>query len=97
MGARNNLAISYRQAGRTEEAITIKEQVLADRERILGEDHPDTLGARNNLAISYRQAGRTEEAITIEEQVAADRERILGHQHPDTLAAVEVLRRWRAA
>ena len=25
-------------------------QVLADRERILGPDHPDTLRARNNLA-----------------------------------------------
>ncbi|TRO56138.1 tetratricopeptide repeat protein, partial [Streptomyces sp. IB201691-2A2] len=38
-------------------------------ERILGEEHPDTLTSRANLAASYRQAGRTDEAIVIEEQV----------------------------
>ncbi len=83
--ARNNLASSYRSAGRTDEAITLTEQVLADRERILGVDHPDTLTTRGNLAISYWSAGRTDEAITLEEQVLADRERILGVDHPDTL------------
>ena len=38
------------------------EQTLADRERILGPDHPDTLNSRNNLATAYRAAGRTGEA-----------------------------------
>jgi hypothetical protein len=60
---------------------------VADRERILGAEHPDTLRARANLAVSYRSAGRTAEAIAIEEQVVADRERILGAEHPDTLRA----------
>ncbi len=32
-------------AGRTE-AITLLEQTLADRERVLGADHPDTLATR---------------------------------------------------
>jgi hypothetical protein len=85
--ARENLASAYHSAGRTAEAIPIKEQVVADRERILGAEHPDTLRARGNLAVSYRSAGRTAEAIAIEEQVVADRERILGAEHPDTLRA----------
>ena len=85
--ARGNLAFSYRQAGRTAEAIPIQERVAADRERLLGPEHPDTLTARANLAASYRQAGRTAEAITIQERVAADRERLLGPEHPDTLTA----------
>ena len=35
----------------------------ADRVRVLGPDHPDTLQTRNNLAAAYRAAGRTEEAV----------------------------------
>ncbi|MFE7635052.1 tetratricopeptide repeat protein [Kitasatospora sp. NPDC057518] len=97
LASRANLATYYQEAGRIEEAIAIEEQVAADRERILGHQHPDTLTTRANLATSYYAAGRIEEAIAIGERVVADRERILGHPHPDTLAAVEVLRRWRAA
>ena len=44
------------------------EQTLADRERVLGADHPDTLAARANLATAYRAAARTAEAITLHEQ-----------------------------
>ena len=29
------------------------EQTLADRERLLGPDHPDTLASRDNLANAY--------------------------------------------
>jgi tetratricopeptide (TPR) repeat protein len=85
--AQANLAASYRQAGRTTDAITILEKVAADRVRILGPEHPDTLTAQANLAASYWQAGRTTDAITILETVAADRVRILGPEHPGTLTA----------
>ncbi|MFC9022324.1 tetratricopeptide repeat protein, partial [Streptomyces anthocyanicus] len=47
---RGNLAISYRDVGRLQEALELHERVLADRERVLGPDHPDTLIARNNVA-----------------------------------------------
>ncbi|MEU9335531.1 tetratricopeptide repeat protein [Streptomyces sp. NPDC048290] len=85
--ARANLAVSYREAGRTDEAITIEERVAADSARLLGDEHPDTVYARANLAISYRQAGRTDEAITIEERVVVERERLFGGGHPDTVLA----------
>ena len=68
------------------EAITMYEQNLAARERVLGADHPDTLATRDNLATAYRAAGRTAEAITTYEQNLAARERVLGADHPDTLA-----------
>jgi Tetratricopeptide repeat len=45
------LGNSYQAAGRTGEAIAILEQVAADRERLLGPDHPDTRTAQINLAI----------------------------------------------
>ena len=67
------------------QSILIAEPLLADQERVLGADHPDTLTTRNSLAIAYRDAGRTAEAITLHEQTLADRERVLGADHPDTL------------
>jgi hypothetical protein len=38
----DNLAGAYRYAGRLEQAIPLYERTLADRERVLGPDHPDT-------------------------------------------------------
>ena len=52
-------------AGRTDEAIRLHEQTLADRERVLGPDHPETLSTRNNLA-AYRDAGSTPEEIDVQ-------------------------------
>lgn len=36
--------------------------VVADREHVLGDTHPDTLTSRNNLASAYQDAGRQDEA-----------------------------------
>ncbi|MFD4482104.1 tetratricopeptide repeat protein [Streptomyces sp. NPDC058471] len=82
-----NLAVSYRQVGRTAEAIMLGERVLANRERLLGGKHPDTLTARANLAEIYEAAGQTAEAIMLGEHVLANRERLLGGKHRDTLTA----------
>ncbi|MFD9068271.1 tetratricopeptide repeat protein [Kitasatospora purpeofusca] len=83
--ARNNLATSYWQAGRTDEATVVLERVAADRERILGPDHPDTLTARANLASAYWQAGRTDGAVDLLRSVAENQDRVLGPVHPDTV------------
>ncbi|MFJ9635352.1 tetratricopeptide repeat protein [Streptomyces sp. NPDC101178] len=87
MTARTNLAVSYRQAGRTGEAIELLERVVADWERLLGEDHPSAVKARANLAVSYWQAGRTGEAVELLERAVADREQLLGEDHPSTVKA----------
>ena len=70
-----------------EDSIELYEQVLAEYERVLGADHPDTLTVRNNLAGAYKSAGRLAEAVELFERVLADRVRVLGPDHPDTLAA----------
>ena len=68
-----------------EDSIEFYEQMLAEREWVLGPDHPYTLTARNNLAGAYKSAGRFGEAIELYEQVLAERERVLGSDHLDTL------------
>ena len=68
-----------------EDSIEFYEQMLAEREWVLGPDHPYTLTARNNLAGAYKSAGRFAEAIELYEQVLAERERVWGADHLDTL------------
>lgn len=81
------IASAYVSTGRLNDAILLFEQILTDRVRILGNDHPDTLISRDNLAGAYESDGRLNEAITLYEQTLADSTRILGNDHPSTLAS----------
>ncbi|MGW4945722.1 tetratricopeptide repeat protein [Actinoplanes sp. NPDC004185] len=84
----NDQAAVYRQSqGQVSAAVELFEQVGADRQRVLGDDHPDTLASRNDLAFAYRAAGRLAEAIDLFEQARASRRRVLGDDHPDTLVS----------
>ena len=91
MQGANAIAGAYHAAGRLDEAITLNEQVLTARTRVLGPDHPDTLTILNNLAGAYESAGRLDEAITLNEQVLTDSIHILGPDHPDTLTILNNL------
>ncbi|GED86957.1 tetratricopeptide repeat protein [Streptomyces sp. 6-11-2] len=73
------------QQGHTARTIPLYEATLAQRERVLGDTHPDTLNSRNNLASAYESAGDLERAIPLHEATLAQRERVLGDTHPDTL------------
>ncbi|MFJ9968514.1 tetratricopeptide repeat protein [Streptomyces avermitilis] len=68
-------------------ALAYWRDLAAECQRLLGNDHPDTLTARHNLAVAYQQSGRTSEAIELSEQVITDRERLLGDGHPKTLVS----------
>jgi tetratricopeptide (TPR) repeat protein len=67
--------------------VAIGEPLIADLERVLGPDHPDTLNARNSLAVAYQAAGRTADAIPLFEHVLVAQQRVLGPKHPDTLTS----------
>jgi tetratricopeptide (TPR) repeat protein len=67
-------------------AIEYGQRLTADRERVLGKDHRETLSARNNLAYAYWLAGRLGEAIPLYERILADYARIIGADDPDTLS-----------
>jgi tetratricopeptide (TPR) repeat protein len=72
-------------AGDLTRAVPVLTDVLADRARVLGSDHPDTLNSRHNLAHALQSAGRLDEAVALYQEVLADRARVLGDDHPDTL------------
>jgi tetratricopeptide (TPR) repeat protein len=60
-----NLAISYDEAGRREEALKLREEALPLSRKVNGPEHTDTLKAMKNLANSYCSAGRSSEAISL--------------------------------
>ena len=80
----DTVAHAYLSAGLLDQAITLFERNLADRERTLGPNHPDTLTSRNNLARAYQDADRLEQAIPLFEQNLTDSEHVLGPNHPWT-------------
>ncbi|MET7401370.1 tetratricopeptide repeat protein [Dactylosporangium sp. NPDC005572] len=51
LDARNGLALSLRALERREEALAVARQAHADRMRILGPEHPDTIGTLENSVI----------------------------------------------
>ena len=71
-----NLAVTYSDQGRTDEAAVLQEEVLQKRRRILGEEHPNTLTSMANLAVTYRDQGRTGEAVALEEEVLQKRKQL---------------------
>ncbi len=85
--ARHRAGQSLGRAGRWPEAADVYRAVAADRERLLGPDHPDTLASRYELAFALSRTGRAAEALAGYERVVAARQRLLGADHPDTLAA----------
>ena len=74
-----NLAETYRNQGRLDEAEKLTVQVMEIRKEKLGADHPSTLTSMANLAETYGEQGRLDEAeklivqvIEIQEKLEAD-------------------------
>ncbi|MBX7106706.1 MAG: tetratricopeptide repeat protein, partial [Gemmataceae bacterium] len=85
LGAMDNLAVGYQDAGRLMEALPLFEETLRLRKAKLGPDHPDTLNTMNNLAVGYKAAGRLMEALPLYEETLRLIKSNLGPDHPDTL------------
>ncbi len=98
-GARSPLSFSLRErlagaaaaAGRSDEAIRLREELAADMDEVAGPTDRQALTARTRLALAYRTAGRLSEAILLGAQVTADSERVLGLAHAQTRASLAEL------
>lgn len=94
--ARHHYAFGLHLQGRHEVAGAMARQVLADRIRLLGHDHPSTLSA---LALTARIAhalGETDEAVEKLKEVIERRERVLGAEHPFVVEGRARLATWQA-
>ena len=87
----NNLAEVLSSQGSYEEAERIQRQVIAMRERVLSNEHPDMLASLNNLAQVLGSQGKYQEAEGIHRQTLALSESVLGKKHPSTLTSMNNL------
>ncbi|MEW2071771.1 serine/threonine-protein kinase [Streptomyces sp. NPDC007346] len=87
LAGRHSSGIDLGRLGRWEEAGDVHRAVAAQRESVLGPDHPDTLASRYEVGFTLSRTGRAADALREFGQVAAGRERTLGPDHPQTLAA----------
>ncbi|KAI0120614.1 hypothetical protein BJ170DRAFT_589093, partial [Xylariales sp. AK1849] len=92
-----NLASTYRNQGRWDEAERLFVEVMETRKAKLGADHPDTLTGMNNLAFTWYETGRHAEAISVIKLCVESRIRMLGSEHPHTASSADALSRWEAS
>jgi serine/threonine protein kinase/tetratricopeptide (TPR) repeat protein len=70
------------------DARRINEQVLKDRTRTLGGEHPDTLQVMNNLGTVYKELDMYDEADKLAAKDIEISIKTLGESHPDAIAAL---------
>ncbi|KAG9197006.1 hypothetical protein G6514_002694, partial [Epicoccum nigrum] len=87
----SSCAMALYSDGRYEEAEELQVQVIQTMERVLGDEHPDTLTSMSNLALTYWSEGRWKEAEELQVQVIQTMERVLGDEHPDMLTSMSNL------
>jgi non-specific serine/threonine protein kinase/serine/threonine-protein kinase len=84
----SSLADSYASLGNLAEALKLREDTLARRQRTLGTAHRDTLRSMRSLAGSYAEHGKNDEALKLEEETLELQRVRLGPDDPDTLATM---------
>jgi tetratricopeptide (TPR) repeat protein len=77
--------------GRYKAAEWTYQQLLKQREKMLGKEHPHTLASMGNLAQALSEQGKYTEAEKINRETLALREKVLGKEHPHTLAGMHNL------
>jgi len=75
-------------AGRNEDALSVKEAELAMKGRI-GASANSILVAQSNLSNSYQMLGRLDEALRLRQDVYSERLKLSGEEHEKTLQAAD--------
>jgi hypothetical protein len=90
-----NLASTYQNQGRREEAEELQLQVMERRKTVLGPEHPDTLNSMKNLAWTWKCQGRHNEAMRLLSSCVQGLQRKLGADHRNTKAVVDIMNEWQ--
>jgi hypothetical protein len=76
------------EQGYDSEAEKFQFQMLGERSRTLGEEHPGTISAMGDLARTYKNLGKYANAEKLQIKVLDLRNRYLGEEHIDTIWAM---------
>ena len=81
LGTQSNLAITYENLGRLDEALRLKRDVYSGCLKLNGEENDRTLLAANNYASSLAELKRFEEAKTLLRKTMPVARRVVGGSH----------------
>ena len=91
MASMINLASTFRDQERWDEAEKLEVQVWDMKKRVLGKEHSDTLDSMTNLALTYDRQGKIAEAKEMYQRALVGYEKVLGPEHISTLGTVHSL------
>ena len=98
LGAMDNLAQSYLNADRRDEALKLADEVVRLRPKVSGPEHGDTILGMIRLAAAKMIVGRVDEAISLQlEAIAAPGRKVNGPEHSNTLSALSNLAQFYSA
>ena len=86
-----NLASTYMNQGRWDEAEKLEVDVMNSRKVKLGSDHPHTLTSMGNLAFTYWSQRRLDEACSLLFHAVQAMQQVTGSQHPKIIHYIQQL------
>ena len=90
----NNLAATYHDMDRFDEAEELEMRVLKAHEKILGAEHRDTLSSMANLARTWRKQNHLGKAISLMSDAVRISKTVLDADDPDFRDRRRWLNRW---
>jgi hypothetical protein len=91
-----NLASTFRNQGRWDEAEKLEVQVMETSKTKLGVDHPSTLTSMHNLAFTWKGNGKEIEAVKLMEACVRFQKHVLRLGHPHYISSCKALKTWKA-
>ena len=88
---RQVLADRYHDLGLDKQALDLGQQILAERRRILGDEHPDTVNSIASVGVYLSSLGKWAESEPYKRDALEKSRRVLGDDHPDTLTRISSL------
>ena len=85
---RHVLAERYHGLGLDAPALVLEQRALAERRRVLGDEHPDTLLSIGNTGVYLAALGKMTEAEPYYRDALEKSRRVRGDDHPDTLECI---------
>ena len=74
--------------GSITEAVDLSEITMKVREKLLGQEHEETLRSISMVGLAYNLGGRWDKAEELEVRVMETTKRVLGEEHPSTLTSM---------
>jgi eukaryotic-like serine/threonine-protein kinase len=81
----------YDNLGLYPRAQSLQQRAIGIRQRVLGQESPETLRSMRALALTLEQEGHFAEAETLQRQTLDAQRRVIGPEHPDTLTSMHNL------